>query len=87
MVLQGHVDFAIDSFGITNERMDEIDYLILTEGGRGRIYIRNPKDGVDWNVYTKPLRKEAWIGILFFSILVPIIMMGFMFRSKIIGFQ
>ena len=75
MVLNGEVDFAIDSFGITKERMEVVDYLIFAKGGMGRIYIRNPKDGRDWKVYIKPLRQEAWIGILLFCIITPILMM------------
>ena len=82
MVLDGTVDFAIDSFGITKERMDVADYLIFAKGGMGRIYTRNPKDGRDWKVYIKPLRKEAWIGILLFCIIVPILMMVVLLGSN-----
>ena len=82
MVLDGTVDFALDSFGITKERMDVADYLIFAKGGMGRIYTRNPKDGRDWKVYIKPLRKEAWIGILLFCIIVPILMMVILLGSN-----
>ena len=82
MVLDGTVDLAIDSFGITKERMDAVDYVIFAKGGMGRIYIRNPKDGRDWKVYIKPLRPEAWIGILLFCIVVPILMMLVLLGSK-----
>ena len=82
MVLNGTVDFALDSFGITKERMDVVDYLIFGKGGMGRIYIRNPKDSRDWKVYVKPLRKETWIGILLFCIIVPILMMVILLGSN-----
>ena len=82
MVLDGVVNFAVDSFGITNERMNVVDYLIFGKGGMGRIYTRNPKDGRDWKVYIKPLRKEAWIGILLFCIITPTLMMIILLGSK-----
>ena len=75
MVLDGMVDFAIAPFGITKERMNEVEYLITGKGLKGRIYIRNPKDGVDWELYIKPLKTRSWIGIIIFCVIVSIPMM------------
>ena len=75
MVLDGKVDFAINNFGITKERMNSVDFLIFGKGGMGRIYVQNPKDGLDWKVYTKPLNDGAWKWIVLFFLVVPVPMM------------
>ena len=75
LVLDGKVDFAAIGFGITRERMNELDFLITAQGAMGRIYIRNPKDVVDWNVYINPLKTGAWIGIVLFFVIVLVPMM------------
>ena len=75
MVLDGRVDFAIDSFGITKERMNSVDFLIFSKGGMGRIYVRNPEVGLDWKLYIKPLKEGAWKWIVLFLVVAPIAMM------------
>ena len=75
MVLDGKVDIAISDFGISEKRMNEMDFLIIGRPAMGRIYIRNPEDGVDWSVYIKPLKTAAWIGIILFCVIVPVPMM------------
>ena len=82
MVLDETVDFACDLFGMIRERMNDVDFLILRGAGFGRIYTRNPKDESDWTVYLKPLMKEAWIGILIFSAVIPVLMMLILMESK-----
>lgn len=37
MVVNGEVDFALDSFGMTNERLVVADYVIFDVGGKGRM--------------------------------------------------
>ena len=82
MVLDKMVDFACGVFVMTRERMNDVDFLILRKSGLGRIYIRNPKDESDWKVYLKPLMKEAWIGILIFSAVIPVLMVLILMDSK-----
>ena len=82
MVLDKAVDFACDSFGMTRERMTDVDFLILRKSALGRIYTRNPKDESDWKVYLKPLMKDAWIGILIFFAVIPVLMMLILMESK-----
>ena len=79
MVVNGDVDFALDSFGMTNERLVVGDYLIFSNGGFGRIYIRNPKDGFDWKVYTKSFTFDAWIGFYLFCLGLPFFLWILMF--------
>jgi hypothetical protein len=75
MVLDGKVDIAVSDFGISEERMKEMDFLIVGRAAMGRIYIRNPEDGVHWNVYIQPLKTAAWIGIILFCVIVIVPMM------------
>ena len=83
MVLDGTVDFAADSFGITEIRSKVIQFLPLFSGGNSRIYIRNPRETFDWEIYTKPFRKVTWVSVLSFSILLPILMVIAMVNCKL----
>ena len=82
MVVNGEVDFALDSFGMTNERLVVADYVIFDVGGKGRMYIRNPKDGFDWTVYTKSFTRDAWIGFYVFCFSLPFLLWIVMFDCK-----
>ena len=74
MVVDGMVDFAVDKFGITEERMKVADYLIINKGGKGRLYTKNPADSLDWGIYAMPLMDDVWIVILIFCALIPFLM-------------
>ena len=39
-----------------------------------QFFIRNPAEAYDWVAYTLPLTREAWLAIVVFSILIPLIM-------------
>ena len=72
LAVNGMVDFAINDFGYTKERGKVAQFLEFNEPNYGRIYIRNPKETVDWKVYTKPLTSEAWTGVVVFAISIPL---------------
>ena len=82
LVLDGKIDFAADSFGITEIRSRVISYLPLFSGGKSRIYIKNPRETFDWEIYTKPFRKVTWVGVMSFSIILPILMVIAMVNCK-----
>ena len=83
MVLDGTVDFAVDTFGITVERMKVADYLIITEkGAKGRLYTKNPAESFNWGIYTMPLMNDLWIVILMFCLLIPFLMVIATFDCK-----
>ena len=84
MVVNGDVKFALDSFGMTNERLAVADYVIFGVGGKGRMYIRNPKDGYDWYAYTKSFTMDAWIGFYLFIFCLPFILWIIMFDCKFV---
>ena len=83
MVLNGEVDLAMSNFGISQVRYEVIDFLQFQPPIKSFICIRNPKETFDWEVYTKPLRKEAWLGLGLFVLLVPLLMMILMMNGKI----
>ena len=74
MVVDGKVDAVIAPFLYSKERNEVLDYINLVDTEYGRIYIQNPKEEFDWEVYTKPLRAESWAGILLFCLIAPIIL-------------
>ena len=74
MVANKEVDFAVDSFGVTPERLTVGDYLLFANGGMGRMYIKNPKDGYDWTVYTKSFTVDAWIAFFLFCFVLPLLL-------------
>ena len=84
MVKNQTIDVAILPFVYTEERSKIADYLMLLGQEYGNIYIRNPRETFDWEVYTKPLRKEAWIGLFLFCSVVPLLMMITVFDCKIL---
>ena len=77
------VDFGINDFAITEDRMNKMDFLIIGQVAMGRIYIRNPKDGVDWSVYIKPFKIRAWIGIILFCVIVAVPMLVVKFGGRL----
>ena len=82
MVANKEVDFALDSFGVTPERLSIGDYILFSNGGMGRMYIKNPKDGFDWTVYTKSFTVDAWIYFFLFCFSLPFLLWILMFDCK-----
>ena len=70
------------TYGITQLRYKVIDYLQFGGGANGRIYIRNPRETFDWEVYTKPFKKESWVVVISFCLLVPFLMVIVMVECK-----
>ena len=82
MVANKEIDFALDSFGVTHERLTVGDYLLFANGGFGRMYIKNPKDSYDWTVYTKSFTVNAWLFFFLFCIGLPFLLWILMFDCK-----
>ena len=68
------VDFAINSFGWRKDRLELVDYIPMNGPSTSLVYIKNPKDTFDWNVYLTPLTPNAWKGVIIFSLIMPILM-------------
>ena len=68
------IDIALSTFGMRKSRAKAVDYLITDERvSKGYFYIKNPRDTYDWTVFFQPLYKEAWIGLIVFSFLSPLL--------------
>ena len=75
MIQKRDVDFAVSVFSLNQYRMSAVDYMITrSKPARGYIYIQNPKETFDWEVYGQPFWQQTWIGIAVFCVLVPIVM-------------
>ena len=70
---KGKVDFALNAFGVTKERREVSAYISFDDNAYAHMYIRNPRETMDWEVYTKPLRLDTWIALLIFCLIIPII--------------
>ena len=77
------VDLSISNWGVRQNRAKVVDYLIVSaKSAMGRLYIKNPRNTYDWTVFLQPLRKEAWIGLLLFSLLMPFLIAVITYFSK-----
>ena len=74
MLKEGKADFAAASFSQTKARSEVVDYLSLHMGEYKQIYIRNPAEEYDWEVYVLPLSRNSWLSILSFCIILPVVM-------------
>ena len=83
MATNGYVDFVVDNFAITAERMEILDYIPIDGPSHGRIYIRNPKESIDIEVYTNSLRRGSWFGLPLFCFFVPFLSSLVTLKSKI----
>ena len=63
-------------------RATVVDYLPTLMVSYQQIFIRNPAEQFDWNAYTLPLSREAWIAGGIFFILLPFIMVIVMSDCK-----
>ena len=72
MLVDDTIDFAISAYSVRKSRSKAADYLITSHSvGEGRFYIKNPSDTYDWTVFFQPLYREAWIGLIVFSFVIP----------------
>ena len=81
LVKDNAVDFAVAPFGWRKDRLEVVDWIPMNDPSLSRIYIQNPKDAFDWLLYLKPLRDEAWIGVVLYILIVPIILLLLAYTS------
>ena len=81
-MLQSNADIIIGPFAYTVERKEVLNYIYLIPPEYGRLYIQNPKDSFDWNVFTKPFKRESWIGTFLFCLVTPILFRVLMHNCK-----
>ena len=79
----GEVDIGLAPFVVRKTRAKVVDYLISNENFlHGYFYIKNPRDTYDWTVFFLPLWKEAWIGLMVFAFVTPILIAMIVFIRK-----
>ena len=74
LALEGKVDFAMSHFGLRPDRFTVMNFIMVSKGGEGRIYVENPKDSFHWTIYAEPLKLNAWIYVGIFLVFIPILM-------------
>ena len=74
LLIDGHTDFAATSFSQTKKRSDIIDFISIYMEEYQQVFIRNPAELYDWEVYMMPFTKRAWWGTLAFIILTPFLL-------------
>ena len=83
MILNEKVDFAISSFSLSESRMKVVDFMVTQSSNvRGYIYIKNPKETFDWDVYGQPFWENTWIFVIAYSVIIPIFVMIIVERPK-----
>ena len=83
MILNETLDFAVSAFSLSDSRMKVVDYMVTYyHPVRGFIYLKNPEETFDWDVYGQPFWKNTWIFITIYSIIIPILMMIILERRK-----
>ena len=79
------VDFSISNFGMLENRAKVVDYLIASPNVyHGYFYIKNPRNTYDWTVFFQPLWEEAWIGLIVFTFVTPLLIAMIAFVRKLI---
>ena len=74
MVVNKKADFSVAFFGMKQNRMRVVDYLVTyAKAMVGHFYIKNPRETYDWAVFLQPLYKEAWIAIAIFFLVIPVL--------------
>ena len=73
---------------IRENRAKVVDYLITKEDAYdGYFYVKNPRNTFDWTVFFQPLWEEAWIGLIVFTFVTPLLISMIAFVRKLIHHQ
>ena len=73
-LVDGNSDFAAAAFSQSKARSMVVDYISLNLEEYQQIFIRNPAELYHWEVYSLPLTKNAWFGVLVFLFITPLLM-------------
>ena len=70
---------------IRENRAKVVDYLITKEDAYdGYFYVKNPRNTYDRTVFFQPLWEEAWIGLIVFTFVTPLLISMIAFVRKLI---
>ena len=74
---------GVSPFTLKQSRASVVDYLPTLMVAYEQFFIRNPAESYDWVAYTLPLTRDAWLAIVVFSFLIPLIMALTMTNCKL----
>ena len=84
LVAERKADFHIADWTVRKDRAKVVDYLITDSSPSvGHFYTKDPQNTYDWTVFFQPLYLKAWIGLVLFSILIPILIAFIVFYRKL----
>ena len=81
-LLDGSSDFAAAAFSQSKARSEVVSYISLNLEEYQQIFIRNPAELYHWEVYTLPLTKNAWFGVIGFVFVIPFLISIAMMEGK-----
>ena len=73
---------SASGFIMKQSRSTAVDYLPTLMVAYQQMFIRNPAEQFDWEVYSLPLQWDAWLVGIIFCMLLPFIMVIIMSGSK-----
>ena len=83
MILNETVDFAISTFALRDSRKRVVDFMVTNHRQQqGYIYIKNPDETFDWDVYGQPFWRNTWISIITYFMIIPIFIRIILERRK-----
>ena len=84
LVAERKADFHIADWTVRKDRANVVDYLITDSSlSVGHFYTKNPQNTYDWIVFFQPLYLKAWIGLVLFSVLIPILIAFIVFYREL----
>ena len=77
------VDFAVCICAMRESRRKVVDYMVTYNNKlRGYIFVKNPKETFDWDVFGQPFWRSTWILVIIYFMIIPIFMMILFQRRK-----
>ena len=73
MLYDNEIDIAPQDFTVLTTRATAIDYLPSIYQTREQLFLRNPEKFWSFYAYIDPLTMQAWIGVLLFVIVIPVL--------------
>ena len=70
---ENEIDIAPQDFTVLTTRAMAIDYLPTIYQTRELLFLRNPEKFWSFYAYIDPLTINAWIGVLLFVIVIPVL--------------
>ena len=80
--MAGKHDMGASAFILKQSRAEVVDYLPTLMESYQQIFIRNPAEQLDWEVYTLPYSWMSWVDCSVWFFAAPLIMVIVMYECK-----